>query len=66
MPLHHLGELPSEIHRILDTNVESLSARRGMHVRRVASQEHPSVPVGRRLPGHVGEPEIASSDCEHR
>ena len=27
-----------------------------MHVRRVAGQEHASLAVGRRLPGHVGEP----------
>src|SRR5260221_7033735 len=27
-----------------------------MHVRRVAGQEHPSLSVGCRLPGHIGEP----------
>ena len=52
----HLGQLPSQVHGVLDTDVESLSARRGMHVRRVAGQEHASLPVGRRLPGHIGEP----------
>ena len=31
----HLGELPFQVDSILDTDVESLSARRGMHVRRV-------------------------------
>ena len=52
----HLGQLPSQVHGVLDTDVESLSACRGMHVRRVAGQEHPSLSVGRRLPGRVGEP----------
>ena len=52
----HLGQLPSQVHGVLDTDVESLSAYRGMHVRRVAGQEHPSVSVRRRLPGHIGEP----------
>ena len=52
----HLGQLPSQVHGVLDTDVESLSACRGMHVRRVAGQEHPSLSVGRRLPGHIGEP----------
>lgn len=55
-PAGHLGQLPSQIHRILHTGVEALPADRGMHVRRVAGQQHPSVPVGRRLPGHIGEP----------
>ena len=54
--MDHLGELPSQIHRILDTDVESLSTYWGMHVRRVAGQEHASVPVGRCLPGHIGKP----------
>jgi hypothetical protein len=52
----HLGQLPSQVHRILHTGVEALSTRRGMHVRRVAGQQDPSVSVGRGLPGHIGEP----------
>ena len=52
----HLGQLPSQVHGVLDTDVESLSAGRGMHVRRVAGQEHAPLSVGRRLPGRIGEP----------
>src|SRR5262245_2668717 len=55
-PFDHLSELPSQVHGILDTDIESLSACWGMHVRRVAGQEHASVPIRRRLPGHIGEP----------
>ena len=55
-PVDHLGQLPSQIHRILHTGVEALSTVRGMHVRGVAGQQDPSVAVGRGLPGHVGEP----------
>ncbi len=54
--LDHLGQLPSQIHRILYTGVEALSTVRGMHVGGVAGQQDPSVAVGRGLPGHVGEP----------
>ena len=55
-PVDHLGQLPAQIHRILHTGVEALSTDRGMHVRRVAGQQDPSVAVGRGLPGHIGEP----------
>ena len=55
-PVDHLGQLPSQIHRILHTDVEALSTHRGMHVRGVAGQQDPSVAVGRGLPGHIGEP----------
>ncbi len=55
-PLDHLRQLPSQIHRVLHTDVEALSADRGMHVRGVAGQQDPSVAVGRGLPSHVGEP----------
>ena len=41
-PVDHLGQLPSQIHRILHTGVEALSTDRGMHVRRVAGQQDPS------------------------
>jgi hypothetical protein len=54
--VYHLRELPSQVHRILNTDVESLSTYGGMHVRRVASQEHATVAVGGRLTGHVGKP----------
>src|SRR6266536_5956887 len=55
-PVDHLGQLPAQIHRILHTGVEALSTDRGMHVRRVAGQQDPSVAVGRGLPSHIGEP----------
>ena len=54
--LDDLGQLPSQIHRILHTDVEALSARRVMHVRGVAGQQHPSLAVGSCLPSHIGEP----------
>ena len=54
--LDHLAQLPSQVHRILHTGVEALSADRGMHVRRVAGQEDPSLAIGRGLTSHVGEP----------
>jgi hypothetical protein len=55
-PLDHLGQLPSQIHRILHTGLKALSAVRGMHVCGIAGQQHPFLAVGRGLPGHVGEP----------
>ena len=57
-PLDHLRQLPSQVHRILHTDVEALSAHRGMHVRGVAGQQDASVAIDRGLPRHVGEPEI--------
>jgi hypothetical protein len=53
--LDNLGQLPSQIHRILHTSVEALSARGVMNVRGVSGQQHPSLAVGRRLPSHIGE-----------
>ena len=55
-PLDHLGQLPSQVHRILHTGLEALATVGGMHVRGVAGQQHPSLAVGRGLPGRVGEP----------
>ncbi len=37
-PVDHLRQLPSQVHRILHAEAEALSARRVMHVRRVAGQ----------------------------
>ena len=51
VPLYHLGEFPAEIHGILDADVESLSAYRGMHVRGIASEEHATLAIGRRPAG---------------
>jgi hypothetical protein len=55
-PVNHLGQLPSQVHRILHTDVEALPTHRVMHVRGVARKQHTSLPIGRRLPGHVREP----------
>ena len=55
-PLDHLGELPSEVHRVLDPGVEALTTDRGMDVGGVAGQQDPSRAVGRRLPARVREP----------
>jgi hypothetical protein len=52
----HLGQLPSEVHRILHTDVEALSTHRGMHVRGVAGQQDAPLAIRRGLPSHVGEP----------
>ena len=41
-PLDHLGQLPSQIHRVLHADVEALSTDRRMHVRGVAGQQHAS------------------------
>jgi hypothetical protein len=46
-PVDHLGQLPSQIDRILHTDVETLTTHRGMHVCGVAGQQDPSVAVGR-------------------
>jgi hypothetical protein len=54
--MNHLGELPCQIHGILNTDVESLSADWRMHVRRVAGQENASLSVARCLPRHIGKP----------
>jgi len=43
----HLGQLPSQIQRILHTGVEALSSHRAMHMCGVAGQQHPSFAVGR-------------------
>ena len=55
-PVDHLSQLPSQIHRILHAEAEALSARRVVHVRRVAGEQDSSGAVGRCLTRHVGEP----------
>src|SRR5262249_26650705 len=52
-PADDLRELPSQVHRILDTDVEPLSACGGMHVSSVAGEEHAAIAIGRRLSCHV-------------
>ena len=55
-PLDDLGQLPSQVHGILHAEVETLPARRVMHVRGVARQQDPSVAIGRGLTRRIGEP----------
>ena len=54
-PVDHLGQLPSQIHRILHTDLEALSTIRGMDVCGVAGLLHRGGPQRRRA--HVGEPD---------
>jgi hypothetical protein len=54
--LHHLGQLPSQVHCILHAGLEALSAIRRMYVCGIAGQQHPSLAIGRSLPGRIGEP----------
>ncbi len=49
------GELPAEVHRVLDARVEALPAHRQVDVRRVARQEDPPRPVPVGQPGGVAE-----------
>src|SRR5215469_16827010 len=53
--VHHLCEFPSEIHRILDPEVEPLAAMRGMHMCGVAGKQYTAAAVGRCLPRHVSK-----------
>ena len=55
-PLHHLGQLPPEVHGILHAHVEALATLRRVHVGGVTGQQDASLAVRGRLPRHVGEP----------
>ncbi len=55
-PLDHLGQLPSQIHRILHTGLKALSTVGRMYVRGVPGHQHPSLAVGFGLPGGIGKP----------
>ena len=48
-PVDHLGELPSEVDRVLHPDVETLTALGWVHVRGVACDEDPTVSVLGRL-----------------
>jgi hypothetical protein len=74
-PVNHLGQLPAQVHRVLYADVQALATHGVVHVRGVAREEHASLPVGRRLPGQVGEagdpgwvvhPVIRSPDGDER
>jgi hypothetical protein len=47
--IEHRVDLPSEVRRVLDVGVHTLTAHWGMDVRRVAGQEHATMPIPRDL-----------------
>src|SRR4051794_6153535 len=47
------GQLPAEVHRIAEPEVESLAAKRGMDVRGVAGEQHTPPAIGGRLMGAI-------------
>ena len=49
-------ELPPQVHRVENAEIQSLAAERRVNVRRVAGEQHAAEAIGRRLPGVVGEP----------
>ena len=49
------GQLPAEVERVLDAEVEPLPADRRVDVRRVAGQQDPADPVALGQPGGVAE-----------
>ena len=55
-PVDDLGQLPAEVHGVLDADAEALPAGRVVDVRGVAGEQDPSLSIGRGLPGGVGEP----------
>ncbi len=56
VPFDHLGQLPSQVHRVLHTEAEALSTSGVVDVRRVTGEQDAPRTVGRRLTCHVGEP----------
>jgi hypothetical protein len=64
-PLHHLGQLPSEVHRILHTGVEALSPTGECTC--AASPASRTRPAGTTPPaGSLGEPGDRRWDCGSR
>ena len=56
-PAAHGGrQLPAEVGRVLQAQVQALAPGRIVDVRRVAGQEDPAGAVGRRVPGLVAHP----------
>jgi hypothetical protein len=49
------GQLPAQVERVLDAEVETLPAHGRVDVRRVAGQQHPAGPVALGEPGRVSE-----------
>ncbi len=54
-PADRRRQLPAQVHRVLDAHAQPLRHGRGLHVRRVARQEHPPAPVLGGGPRGVGE-----------
>ena len=74
-PVHGGGELPPEVHRVLDAGVHALPAERRVHVRGVAGQEHPADPVvpglpalaeEARAPARLAHAEVVAGDAAER
>ena len=56
-PVEHGGQLPAQVHRVLQTQVEAWATHRRVDVGSVADQEHPTLPVPGGNPGvDAGEP----------
>jgi hypothetical protein len=53
-PVDGRGEFPTEIHRVTDSEVQSLAAQRRVNVRGVSSQENASAAVRRCLSSAIG------------
>jgi hypothetical protein len=56
IPAYDGGQLPAEVRRVQQADVQTLTAARRMHVRGIARQQHPAAPVGVGLTGVVAEP----------
>jgi hypothetical protein len=54
--VHGGSQLPAEVGRVADAEVESLTAERRVHVCRVPGEQHPADAVLGGLAGVVGEP----------
>ena len=57
------AELPAQVHRIAEPEVEPLAAQRRMNVRGIAGQQHATPSVGGGLPGAIGP---GGRECERR
>ncbi len=71
----HRAQLPAEVERVLEAQVEALPAGRQMDVTGVPGQQHPARPVPLGLPGgvrqpgqppHVVHPQVAAGDLAQR
>ena len=65
-PVHGGGQLPTQVHRVLDAQVEPLPAGRQVDVRGIPGEQHPPVPVRRDLAAGVAEAGAPAQPPEHR